>query len=110
MQLSYLKNTIRELLARWLNTIGRAALSASQFVAPKMQVPLTSTIGANSHTGKPHKRSPRAIHSKNDKGEPTPAALQFKRWGFPVPQTQDDLRELKALGARLKERYKPRES
>jgi hypothetical protein len=47
---------------------------------------------------------------QNDKGEPTPAALQFKRWGFPVPQTQDDLRELKALGARLKERYKPRES
>jgi hypothetical protein len=47
---------------------------------------------------------------QNDKGEPTPAALQFKRWGFPVPKTQDDLRELKALGARLKERYKPRES
>jgi len=45
---------------------------------------------------------------KNDKGEPTPAALQFKRWGFPVPQTQDDLRELKALGARLKERHKPK--
>jgi hypothetical protein len=41
---------------------------------------------------------------KNDKGEPTPAALQFKRWGFPVPQTQDDLRKLKALGARIKER------
>ena len=47
---------------------------------------------------------------KNDAGEPTPAALQFKRWGFPVPKNQDDLRELKALGARLKERYKPRES
>ena len=41
---------------------------------------------------------------KNDKGEPTPAALQFKRWGFPVPQTQADLRKLKALGARIKER------
>jgi hypothetical protein len=64
MQLSYLRLMIRELLARCLNTIGRAALSASQFVAPKMQVPLTSTIGASSHTEKPHKRSPRAIHSK----------------------------------------------
>jgi hypothetical protein len=47
---------------------------------------------------------------KDDKGEPTPAALQFKRWAAKVPQDQDDLRELKALGARLKERYKPRES
>ena len=43
---------------------------------------------------------------KNDKGEPTPAALQFKRWGFPVPQNQDDLRKLKALGARIKDRYR----
>ena len=41
---------------------------------------------------------------KNDQGEPTPAALQFKRWGFPVPQNQADLRKLKALGARIKER------
>lgn len=47
---------------------------------------------------------------KDDKGQPTPAALQFKRWAAKVPQNQDDLRELKALGARLKERYKPRES
>ena len=45
---------------------------------------------------------------KNDKGEPTPAALQFKRWGFPVPKNQDDLRKLKALGARIKERNKPK--
>ena len=43
---------------------------------------------------------------KNDKGEPTPAALQFKRWGFPVPKNQDDLRKLKALGARIKDRYR----
>ena len=43
---------------------------------------------------------------KNDQGEPTPAALQFKRWGFPVPKNQDDLRKLKALGARIKERYR----
>ena len=47
---------------------------------------------------------------KNDKGEPTPAALQFKRWAAKVPQNQDDLRELKALGARLKERYKPKDA
>ena len=47
---------------------------------------------------------------KNDQGEPTPAALQFKRWAAKVPQNQDDLRELKALGARLKERYKPKDA
>ena len=47
---------------------------------------------------------------KDDKGQPTPAALQFKRWAAKVPQNQDDLRELKALGARLKEKHKPRES
>ena len=47
---------------------------------------------------------------KNDKGEPTPAALQFKRWAAKVPQDQDDLRELKALGARLKARYKPKDA
>ena len=47
---------------------------------------------------------------QNDKGEPTPAALQFKRWGFPVPKNQDDLRKLKALGARLKDRYKPKDA
>lgn len=43
---------------------------------------------------------------KDDKGRPTPAALQFKRWAAKVPQNQEDLRELKALGSRLKERYK----
>ena len=47
---------------------------------------------------------------KDDKGQPTPAALQFKRWAAKVPQNQDDLRELKALGARLKERYKPKDA
>ena len=45
---------------------------------------------------------------KDDNGTPTPAALQFKRWAAKVPQNQQDLRELKALGARLKERYKPK--
>jgi hypothetical protein len=31
------------------------------------------------------------------------------KWAAKVPQNQEDLRELKALGARLKERYKPKE-
>jgi hypothetical protein len=30
------------------------------------------------------------------------------KWAAKVPQNQEDLRELKALGARLKERYKPK--
>ena len=42
-------------------------------------------------------------------GTPTPAALQFKRWAAKVPKNQEDLRELKALGERLKARYKPKE-
>lgn len=48
-------------------------------------------------------------HNLKDKnGEATPAALQFKRWAAKVPQNQADLQELKKLGARLKERYKPK--
>ena len=50
-----------------------------------------------------------AGHPLKDKnGEATPAALQFKRWAAKVPQNQADLRELKALGERLKARYKPK--
>lgn len=50
-----------------------------------------------------------AGHPLKDKnGEATPAALQFKRWAAKVPQNQSDLRDLKALGSRLKERYKPK--
>ena len=50
-----------------------------------------------------------AGHPLKDKnGEATPAALQFKRWAAKVPQNQADLRELKALGERLKTRYKPK--
>ena len=45
---------------------------------------------------------------KDDQGRPTPAALQFKRWAAKVPQNQQDLQDLKSLGARLKERYKPK--
>jgi hypothetical protein len=35
--------------------------------------------------------------------------MQFKRWGSKIPKNQEDLRELKALGQRLKDRYKPKE-
>ena len=44
---------------------------------------------------------------KDDKGRPTPAAMQFKRWAAPVPKNEEDLQRLKSLGSRLKERYKP---
>ena len=45
---------------------------------------------------------------KDDNGTPTPAALQFKRWAAKVPQNRQDLQDLKALGQRLKDRYKPK--
>jgi hypothetical protein len=45
---------------------------------------------------------------KDDKGRPTPAAMQFKRWAAPVPKNEEDLQKLKSLGARLKERYRPK--
>ena len=51
-----------------------------------------------------------AGHPLTDKnGTPTPAAMQFKRWGAKVPKNQEDLRSLKALGERLKARYKPKD-
>jgi len=50
-----------------------------------------------------------AGHPLKDKsGEATPAALQFKRWAAKVPQNRQDLQDLKSLGERLKERYKPK--
>lgn len=50
-----------------------------------------------------------AGHPLKDKsGAPTPAALQFKRWAAKVPQTRQDLQELKSLGVKLKARYKPK--
>jgi hypothetical protein len=45
---------------------------------------------------------------KDEKGRPTPAAMQFKRWGSAIPKNEADLRKLKATGDRLKERYKPK--
>jgi hypothetical protein len=51
-----------------------------------------------------------AGHPLQDKsGAPTPAAMQFKRWGSKIPKTQADLQGLKALGQRLKDKYKPKE-
>lgn len=35
---------------------------------------------------------------KDEQGRPTPAAMQFKRWGFKVPQNREDLQRLKAFG------------
>ena len=45
---------------------------------------------------------------KNDKGEPTPAALQFKRWDAPIPQNRADLQKLKTQGENIKERLAPK--
>ena len=50
-----------------------------------------------------------AGHPLKDKnGTPTPAAMQFKRWGAKTPKTTADLQALKSLGQRLKDRYKPK--
>ena len=45
---------------------------------------------------------------KDEKGRPTPAAMQFKRWGSAIPQNEADLRKLKATGERLKAKHKPK--
>jgi hypothetical protein len=45
---------------------------------------------------------------KNDKGEPTPAALQFKRWDAPIPKNRADLQKLKTQGENIKERLAPK--
>jgi hypothetical protein len=45
---------------------------------------------------------------KDEKGRPTPAAMQFKRWGSAIPQNEADLRKLKATGERLKKQHKPK--
>ena len=45
---------------------------------------------------------------KDEKGRPTPAAMQFKRWGSAIPKNEADLRKLKATGERLKARHKPK--
>jgi hypothetical protein len=45
---------------------------------------------------------------KDDNGNPTPAAMQFKRWDAPVPSTRADLQRLKAQGENIKERLAPK--
>lgn len=37
-------------------------------------------------------------------GEPTPAALQFRRWDAPVPQDRTALQRLKTQGENIKKR------
>ena len=46
---------------------------------------------------------------KDEKGRPTPAAMQFKRWGSAIPKNEADLHKLKATGERLKARHKPKD-
>lgn len=43
----------------------------------------------------------------NEAGEPTPAALQFRRWGEKVPRTQQDLQDILARANRQKQAYRP---
>jgi len=42
---------------------------------------------------------------KDEKGRPTPAAMQFKRWAEKVPQNEADLQKIKAKATRLKKRH-----
>ena len=43
----------------------------------------------------------------DDKGMPTPAAMQFRRWGEKVPKTYKDVQGILARANRQKERYRP---
>ncbi len=45
---------------------------------------------------------------KDKKGLPTPAAMQFKRWDYPVPQSEDDLKKILAQANRAKQTLKPK--
>lgn len=45
---------------------------------------------------------------KDDKGNPTPAAMQFKRWDAPIPETRADLQKLKTQGENIKARLAPK--
>lgn len=45
---------------------------------------------------------------KDKKGLPTPAAMQFKRWDYPVPQNEDDLKKILAQANRAKQTLKPK--
>ena len=41
-------------------------------------------------------------------GLPTPAAMQFKRWDYPTPKNEADLRKIKAQADAAKARYAPK--
>jgi hypothetical protein len=43
----------------------------------------------------------------DDKGMPTPAAMQFRRWGEKVPKNYKDVQGILARANRQKERYRP---
>lgn len=43
----------------------------------------------------------------DDKGNPTPAALQFRRWAEKVPRNYEDVKAILSRANRQKERYRP---
>jgi hypothetical protein len=45
---------------------------------------------------------------KDKNGNPTPAAMQFKRWDYPVPKNQADLSKIKRQADAAKARLKPK--
>lgn len=45
---------------------------------------------------------------KDKNGMPTPAAMQFKRWDYPMPNNEADLRKIKAQADRAKKTLKPK--
>lgn len=45
---------------------------------------------------------------KDKKGLPTPAAMQFKRWDYPVPQNDSDLAKIKSQADKAKVKYGPK--
>ena len=51
------------------------------------------------------RRRPRPLWLRR---EPTPAALQFKRWDAPIPKNRADLQKLKTEGENIKERLAPK--
>ena len=44
---------------------------------------------------------------KDKNGNPTPAAMQFKRWDYPIPKSEADLRKIKSGSERAKQRLDP---
>lgn len=50
-----------------------------------------------------------ANHPLKDKnGNPTPAAMQFKRWDYPMPNNEADLKKILAQANRAKQTLKPK--